>query len=69
MAKYYVNNNAQSNGDHEVHKSGCVHMPEERNRQYLGDFVSCHNAVKEAKKKYHSQSDGCFYCSNECHTS
>jgi hypothetical protein len=27
MALYYVNNNAQSNGDHEVHKEGCSWMP------------------------------------------
>ena len=23
MASYYVNDNAQPNGDHEVHESGC----------------------------------------------
>ena len=23
MAKYYVNKNTQSNGDHEVHTTGC----------------------------------------------
>jgi hypothetical protein len=28
MAKYYVNKNKQSNGDHEVHKEGCNYMPE-----------------------------------------
>ena len=26
MAKYYVNNKAQSNGDHEVHKAGCPYL-------------------------------------------
>jgi len=24
---YYVNTNAQANGDHEVHKEGCTKMP------------------------------------------
>ena len=67
MASYYVNKSAQSNGDHEVHKSGCNFMPNEFNRLYLGDFYSCHSAVSEAKK-YYPQSNGCFYCSNECHT-
>ena len=68
MAIYYVNKNAQDNGDHVVHKTGCMRMPDPKNRLYLGDFASCHGAVREAKKTY-KQSDGCYYCSNECHTS
>lgn len=68
MAKYYVNDNAQSNGDHEVHKEGCIHMPLLSNRTYLGEYTNCQDAVREAKKK-HSKSNGCFYCCNACHTS
>jgi len=68
MAAYYVNKNAQANGDHEVHKSGCSFMPAPENRKYLGNFNSCHGAVKEAKKHY-ARSNGCFFCSNACHTS
>ncbi|MFW5498593.1 MULTISPECIES: hypothetical protein [unclassified Maridesulfovibrio] len=68
MARYYVNRNAQSNGDHEVHKLGCNYMPKEENRLYLGEFSSCHQAVAEARK-YYAQSNGCYYCSRECHTS
>lgn len=68
MARYYVNKNAQSNGDHEIHKSGCSYFPDTKNATYLGDFSSCRQAVTEAKKHY-SQSNGCYYCSNECHTS
>jgi len=67
MASYYVNKNAQSNGDHEVHKEGCSHMPDVMNRQYLGEFTNCRDAVREAKK-YYAQSNGCYYCSYECHT-
>lgn len=67
MARYYVNKNAQANGDHEVHTTGCSFMPEEHNRIYLGDFASCRSAVTEAKKHY-SQVNGCYYCSRECHT-
>ena len=67
MARYYVNKNAQSNGDHEVHKSGCSYMPYEENRVSLGEFSGCRGAVREAKK-YYSQSNGCYYCSIECHT-
>lgn len=68
MPTYYVNKNAQDNGDHEVHKSGCARMPDVSNRLYLGDFASCYGAVHEAKKHY-PQSNGCYYCSEECHTS
>ena len=68
MYKYYVNKNAQSNGDHEVHKAGCSYMPNSENRLCLGTFSGCAGAVKEAKKTY-LRSNGCYYCSNACHTS
>ena len=68
MARYYVNKNAQDNGDHEVHVADCSRKPTEANRLYLGEFPSCHGAVRKAKE-YYSQSNGCYYCSNECHTS
>ncbi len=68
MPTYYVNKNAQPNSkDHEVHKEGCTWMPEAHNRQFLGTFPACKEAVKEAKKFY-ADSNGCFYCSPECHT-
>ncbi|HSK80710.1 MAG TPA: hypothetical protein VLQ45_29925 [Thermoanaerobaculia bacterium] len=67
MALYYVNKNAQLNGDHEVHKLGCSFMPLEGNRIYLGNFDHCGGAVREAKKHY-TQANGCYFCSNECHT-
>jgi len=68
MAHYYVNKNAQSNGDHEVHKTGCSYMPNVENRISLGDSGSCAPAVTAAKE-YYSQSNGCYYCSTACHTS
>jgi hypothetical protein len=68
MASYYVNKNEQSNGDHEVHREGCSWMPAAQNRLYLGEFQTCHGAVREARK-YYGQVNGCYYCSNACHTS
>lgn len=65
--RYYVNRNAQPNGDHEVHTYNCTHGPLEHNRQYLGEFTSCAPAVREAKR-YYTQSNGCYYCSPECNT-
>jgi hypothetical protein len=64
MAKYYVNNNAQPNGDHEVHREDCTFLPADRT--YLGDFSSCFPAVEKAKTIYRS-ADGCYHCCRECH--
>jgi hypothetical protein len=68
MNDYYVNKNQQSNGDHEVHKSGCSWMPAEQNRIHLGKFDNCHKAVQAAKRHY-SKVNGCYYCCRKCHTS
>lgn len=65
--KYYVNKNAQPTGEHEVHTVNCSWLPEEQNRQYLGDFKTCGPAVTSAKA-YFTNVDGCYYCSNDCHT-
>lgn len=67
MSYYYVNQNAQANGDHEVHKTGCNFIPEPENRTFLGDFSYCSSAVTEAKR-YYTQVNGCYYCANPCHT-
>lgn len=67
MDMYYVNNRAQSNGDHEVHKSGCYYLSLATDTKYLGQFYGCASAVQEAKKTY-SKSNGCYYCSKSCHT-
>ncbi|ANU07009.1 hypothetical protein A6F65_00687 [Paraurantiacibacter namhicola] len=67
MAYYYVNRNAQTNGDHEVHRVGCNFMPKPENRQYVGDHMTCGPAVREAKRFY-AKANGCYYCSNACHT-
>lgn len=65
--RYYVNKNAQANGDHEVHTVTCSFLPDEANRTYLGDHSSCGPAVREARKHY-AQCNGCYYCSRACHT-
>ena len=68
MDHFYVNKNAQANGDHEVHKHNCAYKPLPENSIYLGQFLTCHDAVREAEKHYR-QSDGCFFCCPECHSS
>lgn len=67
MKYYYVNKEQQNNGDHEVHNEDCRFLPSIQNKLYLGVFTTCKDAVKEAKKHY-DQVNGCYFCSNECHT-
>ena len=66
LMRFYVNTNAQPNGDHEVHRSTCAWLPDVENRIYLGDFATSQAAVREARK-YYSQVDGCYYCCPESH--
>ena len=65
--KYYVNNNAQDNGDHEVHKEGCYWLSLATDTTYLGEFYSCSGAVQKAKETFPS-ANGCAHCSSACHT-
>ena len=68
VADYYVNKNAQSNGDNEVHGNPCDWMPLPANRIYLGSFDKCEDAVTAAKKLYPKTANGCIHCSKACHT-
>ena len=67
MKAYYVNKQAQANGDHEVHREDCHYLPSPANKQYLGVFNSCEEAVKVAKRTF-PRSNGCIHCSENCHT-
>lgn len=69
MSYYYVNKNAQPNGDHEVHidNGSCPTPPDIWNRLSLGYFSNCREAVRAAKLRYYSTADGCAYCIPECH--
>lgn len=69
MKSYYVNTNAQSNGDHEVHDETCSFLPNSSNREYLGEYSTCSPAVQKAKDKGYKKANGCYYCSRACHTS
>lgn len=72
MPNFIINRNAQANGDHEVHNAstGCTYMPNPENQISLGQHQSCASAVAFAKAKWPgSRINGCYYCSNTCHTS
>lgn len=65
---YYVNkiNTGNPHYNHEVHKDSCTYLPSPLNREYLGYFASCKDAITKAKEKY-SNVDGCAVCCPECH--
>ena len=74
MLNYIVNKNAQSNRDYEVHvtpRLSCTspRYPEVQNQVALGYHITCHGAVAKAKSLGYIAANGCFYCSNPCHTS
>ena len=68
MSDYYVNRNAQRNGEHEVHEATCYWLTLVRSRLFLGAFATCNGAVTKAKQTYPT-ANGCFHCSPNCHTS
>ncbi|GAA0342285.1 hypothetical protein GCM10008967_35840 [Bacillus carboniphilus] len=67
MPQYIVNKAAEDNGDHEVHVETCVNLPREDNRDYIGEFDNCADAVEKARVTYPS-ANGCAHCAKECHT-
>lgn len=72
MPRFIINKNAQANGDHEVHDAtnACRFMPSLENQVEVGTYPTCHGAVAAAKQKWSdSRINGCYYCSNQCHTS
>ena len=50
MTHYFVDNRTQPDGAHEVHAVGCKRMASDK--QYLGDYLSCEQAVLEARQVY-----------------
>lgn len=68
--KVYILNTNTENDDQEVHVvNECNHLPSLENQEDLGIHDSCHSAVKEAKRRHPEWSiNGCYYCSNACHT-
>ena len=67
VPNYYVNDTAQTSGEHEVHSDGCPYLPYVTSKTDLGHFYSCQPAVAKAKEFYNNV-DGCATCSPACHT-
>lgn len=69
MEFYYFNDNVDEHNRHEVHTESCSKLPSALNRTYIGLESSCYNAIETAKRKYPTKLfDGCYWCSNSCHT-
>lgn len=67
MDVYHINNTAQLNGDHEVHKSGCYWLARATNTTSLGYHYGCASAVAQARTIW-LQVNGCATCAPACHT-
>ena len=67
MAHYYVNDESEPNGDHEVHHEGCRGIATTDDITHVGDHPSCHGAVVAASR-FFPRVNGCAHCSPECHT-
>lgn len=69
MAYYYINENQQPNGDHEIHTTGCPHPPLMENRIEIGNYTNSHQALAAARARWpKSQINGCAYCCPEINT-
>ncbi|ANE55791.1 MULTISPECIES: hypothetical protein [Methylomonas] len=66
MAEFYVEINAQANGDHLVHNAACSLLPAKDGIRYLGSIASCASAVKKAAESFR-QVNGCPQCATSCH--
>lgn len=65
---YYVNMNAQKNGEHEVHRIDCPQGAAPHNQLHLGTYASAIEAVKAARVHYGDDADGCAVCCPSAHT-
>jgi len=62
MAEFYVEINAQGNGDHVVHTADCSLLPSKETLHYLGSISNTKSAVKKAAELLRQQANGCSQC-------
>jgi hypothetical protein len=62
MAEFYVEINAQSNGDHVVHTADCSLLPSKETVHYLGSISNTKSAVKKAAELLRLPANGCSHC-------
>ncbi|MCG8311691.1 MAG: hypothetical protein MI976_00610 [Pseudomonadales bacterium] len=64
MAEFYIENAAQSNGDHLVHFSHCDSLPSMDEMRYLGSIASYDSAKTEGKKIF-MKVNACTSCASK----
>lgn len=64
MSHYFIDNHANEEGSHEVHKVGCRKLP--MDKRYLGNFQEIDDAMMEARKEFWSSSS-CERCMRDDH--
>ncbi|MGZ4958900.1 MAG: hypothetical protein ACXV7J_06590 [Methylomonas sp.] len=67
MAEFYIETNAQANGDHIVHNANCSQLPAKDTLRYLGAIASCGSALQKAAQSF-KQVNGCPQCATTCHS-
>ncbi|QZT37387.1 hypothetical protein K5X82_00495 [Halosquirtibacter xylanolyticus] len=61
MKSYYINNQYQSEGVHEVHTADCPFLPGSIDRRYIGAYKNVDMAIHNAQSEY-SHVESCAYC-------
>ncbi|MDR9457610.1 MAG: hypothetical protein RI572_09385 [Salegentibacter sp.] len=65
MKLYYIDIEKTVFGENEVHEEGCYRLPKKEKMKYIGNFASCHTAVKRARKQF-EDAVGCYFCTGQC---
>lgn len=66
---YYLNKNPQSSGQYELHTENCTFLKMTNDKEYIGYFSNCYEAIEEAKSKnplIANKIDGCAFCCRPC---
>jgi hypothetical protein len=66
MNSYFLDKNEKEGGEHQVHLSTCLYLPDQSQLIHLGYFATCDD-VLEAAKKHYPRIDGCSNCCKKIH--
>lgn len=64
MKFFYIATSPNSKRAYQIHQKGCELIPNKYERDYLGPFNACHEAVRKASAQYQHVE----VCSNCCDT-
>jgi hypothetical protein len=64
MPYYYLDTRQMSNGEYDIHRSTCHHLPCCSNRVEIGSFPNSKEALAEAQKIY-PEAACCYLCCDD----